>query len=168
MAESALSGDSPIRPRRSDSGAYPVGVVRRFLILIVALSALAAAESAAGAVVISRISFDSPGRDTGSNASLNAEWIRIANTGHSRVALTGWRIRDASGKRYVFGTLSLGAGQSVTLHTGSGPDSARHRYWRQENYVWNNSGDTATLRNRRGAVVDRCSYRSNADSPFNC
>jgi hypothetical protein len=35
-----------------------------------------APSTAMGAIKIDRIYFDSPGSDTGSNSSLNAEWIR--------------------------------------------------------------------------------------------
>jgi hypothetical protein len=34
------------------------------------------------------IIFDSPGNDTGSNSSLNAEWIRLKNAGNSSRSLT--------------------------------------------------------------------------------
>jgi hypothetical protein len=36
-------------------------------------------------------------------------------------------------------------------------DAARHPYWRQDWYVWNNDRDTR-LRNRSGKLIDRCSY----------
>jgi hypothetical protein len=36
------------------------------------------------------------------------------------------------------------AHSTVTLHTGSGRNTASNRYWRQDGYVWNNSGDTAS------------------------
>jgi Lamin Tail Domain len=98
---------------------------------------------AAGAIKIDRIYFDSPGSDGGSNSSLNAEWIRLKNTGANGRSLTNWTIRDKAGHVYRFGTYRLGAGKTVTVHTGSGSNSARHRYWHQDWYVWNT---TATVR----------------------
>ena len=37
--------------------------------------------SSTSGVKIVRIYFDSPGSDTGSNASLNAEWVKVKNAG---------------------------------------------------------------------------------------
>jgi lamin tail-like protein len=131
------------------------------------LAMLALAPSAPAAIRIAKIYFDSPGADTGSNSSLNAEWIRLRNTGSTNRSLTGWRIRDASGHVYKFGTFTLRAGRAVTVHTGNGSNTAFNRYWRSDGYIWNNNGDTARLRNASGTVVDRCSY-SGAGSSVTC
>jgi hypothetical protein len=53
------------------------------------------------------------------------------------------------------------------IHTGNGSNSARHRYWGQYWYVWNNDGDRAKLKKANGNVVDSCSY-SGAGSAVNC
>jgi hypothetical protein len=129
--------------------------------------ALSLAPASFGAIRITKIYFDSPGSDTGSNSSLNAEWIRLKNTGSVGKQLQGWRIRDAAGHVYVFGTFKLKAGWTVTVHTGRGSNTARHRYWRSDNYIWNNDGDTAKLKNKAGTVVDKCSY-SGAGSSVAC
>jgi hypothetical protein len=121
-----------------------------------------AATTAPGAIRIAKIYYDSPGADTGSNKSLNAEWIRLKNTGSRSRSLTDWRIRDASAHVYRFGTHRLGAGKTVTIHTGRGSNTARNRYWRSDNYIWNNDKDTATIKNANGDVKDRCSYNSAA------
>jgi lamin tail-like protein len=129
--------------------------------------ALSLAPASFGAIRIVKIYFDSPGSDTGSNSSLNAEWIRLKNTGSAGKQLQGWRIRDAAGHVYVFGAFKLKAGWTVTVHTGRGSNTARHRYWRSDNYIWNNDGDTAKLKNKAGTVVDKCSY-SGAGSSVAC
>jgi len=142
--------------------------VKRIIIcLVCAMSVLALVPTASGAIKITRIQFDSPGADNGSNASRNAEWIRLRNTGDAARALTGWRVRDAAGHLYVFGTYTLAAGKTVTIHTGSGSNTARHRYWGSGSYIWNNDGDTARLRRPNGTLVDVCSY-SGAGSVVNC
>jgi hypothetical protein len=117
---------------------------------------------------ITAIYFDSPGSDTGSNTSLNAEWVQIKNTAGSRRSLTGWTIRDASSHTYTFGTFSLAAGASVRVHTGSGSNTTGNRYWRSKAYIWNNTGDTAYLRNSARTLVDRCTYRSSARPEAHC
>ena len=101
------------------------------------------------------VQYDSPGSDTGSNKSLNAEWVRIKNAGSSGTKLRAWSLRDASGHVYRFSSLTLGPGRVVVVHTGKGADTRRQRYWGRGAYVWNSTGDRATLKNRRGRVLDR-------------
>jgi hypothetical protein len=57
---------------------------------------------ALAAIRIHKIYFDSPGPDTLSNASLNAEYIVIKNTGSSRAGVGSWTIRDIAGHVYRF------------------------------------------------------------------
>jgi Lamin Tail Domain len=128
---------------------------------------LSLVPTASGAIRITRIYFDSPGSDTGTNSSLNAEWIKLKNTGPHRRSLRGWRIRDAAGHVYRFGRFKLGAGKHVTVHTGRGSNTAHHRYWRQDWYIWNNDGDTAKLKKANGTLVDKCHY-SGAGSSVAC
>ena len=139
-------------------------VTRRVLFFLVTLALFAAlAPAAPAAIKFTKVYFDSPGSDTGSNSSLNAEWVRIKNTGSKAKALTGWRIRDKAGHVYKFGTFKLRAGKTVTVHTGSGSNGAAHRYWGSDWYIWNNNGDTAKLRNASGTTIDTCSWGSSGD-----
>jgi hypothetical protein len=129
---------------------------------------LCLAPASGAAIRIVKINFDPAGADTGSNTSLNAEWIRLKNTGTRARTLTGWRVHDRGRDHvYKFGTYRLGAGNTVTIHTGKGSNTARNRYWRLENYVWNNDRDKATLRKRDGTIVDTCAY-SGAGSTAVC
>ncbi|WP_305785112.1 lamin tail domain-containing protein [Symbioplanes lichenis] len=105
--------------------------------------------------------YDSPGTDNRSNASLNAEWISLVNTGKKAVNLNGYTVRDKSGRVYKFGKVSIPAkGGRIWLHTGKGTNNAKNRYWNSGNYIWNNTGDTAYLRNASGKQVDTCSWKS--------
>ena len=97
--------------------------------------------------------------------------------------MRGWKIVDR-GRDHVFRFLPLllEPGDTVRLHTGQGdggaptceegtecPENAHYDfYWKLDNYVWNNDGDRATLKNRAGEVVDRCAYTGSADSPTRC
>jgi len=117
-----------------------------------------AAQAAVSPVVIHEIYYNSPGADRGSNASLNAEWVQLYNrTGH-RVTLTRWTLRDTARHVYTFGTYTLKAHGYVKIHTGRGRNGPANRYWGHSWYIWNNTGDTATLRTARGAAQSRCSY----------
>jgi Lamin Tail Domain len=128
------------------------------------LAALILSATASAGIRITKIYFDSPGSDTGSNSSLNAEWIRLKNTGSTKKALTGWTVRDTSGHVYTFGTFKLGAGKSVTIHSGKGSNTSSDRYWRSDGYIWNNDGDRAKLKNKAGNVIDTCSYSGSGSS----
>jgi hypothetical protein len=54
----------------------------------------------------------------------------------------------------------------VWVHTGSGSSEAQHRYWGQDNYVWNNDGDTGKLKRANGTVADSCSYSGTGSYAF--
>jgi predicted extracellular nuclease len=130
--------------------------------------ALPATASAAPAVQFGVIQYDSPGTDDGSNASLNAEFVVVKNVSGRKVQLEGFTVRDASGRTFTFPAMRLRPGRTVRLHTGTGTNTARHVYWRQSNYVWNNGGDTATLRNAAGKVIDRCAWTSTGTGTISC
>lgn len=123
----------------------------------------APAEAANPALHFSYAVPNSPGADRGSNTSLNAEWVRIKNSGSTTVNLTGWTVRDKAKHVYRFPTYSLRPGESVTLHTGKGTSTHANRYWQRRWYVWNNTGDTAYLRNSSGKQKDSCSWGRRAD-----
>ena len=155
------------------------------LVVVVAFSAPALA-----AIKIKKIAFNPAGADSGTNRHLNKEWILIKNTGDRARSLAGWKVHDR-GRDYtyrfgdesqgddVFTDIRLQPGGYIRLHTGRGQDSATASshgdiathydfYWDLDNYVWNNDGDRATLKNRAGEAVDRCAYRASADSPKEC
>ncbi|MFF0479034.1 lamin tail domain-containing protein [Streptomyces sp. NPDC004284] len=115
---------------------------------------------AAGSVHLYKIYYDSPGTDTRSNSSLNAEYVQIRNTTGAAVNLRGWTLTDASRHTYTFGSFKLGAGKIVTVRTGRGTNTASNVYQNRAAYVWNNDKDTATLRKSTGTTVDTCSYNS--------
>jgi hypothetical protein len=83
------------------------------------------------------------------------------------VTLTGWTLRDTSSHVSRFPDFRLRPGKRVTIHTGRGKNDRNDLYWRSRAYIWNNDGDTATLKNRRGHRIDRCHY-SGGDTYVNC
>ncbi len=72
-------------------------------------------------IQIYEIYYDSPGPDTGSNPSLNAEWVRLCSTSSSKISLTNWTLRGAAGHVFKFATYTLGAHSYVKIRTGHGP-----------------------------------------------
>ncbi|WFE62755.1 lamin tail domain-containing protein [Micromonospora sp. WMMD714] len=125
------------------------------------LTAAAPAQAATPAVEITKVYYNSPGTDNRSNTSLNAEYVKLTNRRSSTLNLKSWTVRDKSNHVYTFsGDFRLAKGASVYLHTGKGTNTAAHRYWGSGNYVWNNTGDTAYLRNSAGSRIDSCSWGS--------
>jgi hypothetical protein len=127
-----------------------------------------AAVAAGHRIQIHEIFYNSPGPDTGSNASLNAEWVELHNTSGTKISLRNWTLRDAAGHVFVFHRYSLGGHRFVKIHTGHGTGTRTDRYWNRSAYVWNNTGDTAKLRDNLGGRVDRCSYTGTSDGFVFC
>jgi competence protein ComEC len=67
--------------------------------------------------------------------------------------LQGCAISDASIHVYTFPSFVLAAGATVTVHTGPGTNTAMDLYWGLGSSVWNNTGDTATLKRPDGTVI---------------
>ena len=141
---------------------------------------LVASATASARIRITEIQFNPAGRDTGTNAHLNKEWIVIENTGTKKRTLTGWTVHDRGrGHVYRFGSFVLRPDEYVRLHTGKGRDTgvtgcnghcftSYDFHWDLDEYVWNNDGDAATIVNRVGSTVDRCVYRRASNSPTRC
>ena len=106
-------------------------------------------------LAIATINADAAGND---NANLNDEYVVFENRGESALDLTGWTVADAADHVYTFDALTLAPGGQVTLHTGSGTDTETNRYWGRNGAVWNNGGDTVTVRDASGRVVARRTY----------
>lgn len=104
-------------------------------------------------IVLGAIQYDSPGRDDRSPRSLNAKRVTVTNTGRGTVTLKGWTLTDRSRHTYTFHNLRLAGHQSVRVHTGIGRDTARDVYQDRHAYVWNNTGDTATLRDNHQHII---------------
>ncbi|MEO7980318.1 MAG: lamin tail domain-containing protein [Sporichthyaceae bacterium] len=133
-------------------------------LVAVALLVGGASADAVGGVRFTMIYYDSPGAGDGSNSSVNAERFTVKNYGTRARSLAGWTVRDHEGHVYRFPNgFRLPAGRTVTVHTGKGSSTGLHRYWGQNHYVWNNTADTAVLRNRAGTKIDGCRWTAVGD-----
>lgn len=139
------------------------------LVTVVAVWTVAGPAAAANPTLhFSRVYVNSPGPDTGTSTSVNAEYAVVSNSSYSTAyRLTGWTIRDRSGHRFTFPTFTLRPRTSVTVHTGRGRNTAYSLYWGSSYYIWNNSGDTAYLRTPAGTLKDSCAWGTVA-SYVNC
>jgi competence protein ComEC len=112
--------------------------------------------TAGGELVVDEIHADAAGDE---RENLNDEYVVFANDGDEALDLTGWTVADEAGATYTFPDgYTLGAGERVTLHTGSGTDTERDLYWGSGSPIWNNGGDTVIVRNSQGDVVREVSY----------
>ncbi|MES9505334.1 lamin tail domain-containing protein [Streptomyces sp. NPDC000609] len=134
--------------------------------LLVVAPASAAAHQ--GGLHLGKIQYDSPGKDTRSNASLNAEWVDIHNNGKSKLQLKGYKLKDNTGYTYTFGSHTIGAGKTVKVHTGRGKNTSSNVYWNRGSYVWNNTGDKARLIKPNGKLQDSCSWTKSSKGTKNC
>jgi len=135
------------------------------------------AEAATPNLQFHLIQFDSPSNpDTNANSSVNGEFVRIYNNSTFAARLDRFTIKDANGYTYTFPEHVIGAKKTVYVHTGKGTngrkpdgtlDSSRlyqGRGW----HIWNNPGDTATLRSSSGRVYDTCKWTSRGTGATNC
>ncbi|MFB6082741.1 MAG: lamin tail domain-containing protein [Halorientalis sp.] len=91
--------------------------------------------------------------------NLTDEYVVFENRGDGALDLSGWTVSDAvdHGYRFPDGTV-LDPGARLTLRTGRGADSATTLYWGRASPVWNNDGDTVTVRAANGTVTARQRY----------
>jgi Lamin Tail Domain len=136
-------------------------VTATVLSLAAALFGATPAEAANPTLYFSKAYVNSPGTDTGTNASLNSEYVVISNSSYTAsYNLTGYTVSDRSAHVYKFRTFVLKPRASVVLHTGSGTNTSTNLYWGSRAYIWNNTGDTSYLKNSVGTLKDSCAWGS--------
>ncbi|WP_284011744.1 lamin tail domain-containing protein [Haloarcula pelagica] len=103
------------------------------------------------ALEIVSITADPAGDD---RRNLTGETVTFRNGGDEPLDLSGWTVADAAGRTYTFPEgYKLASGATVTLHTGSGTDTATDLYWGSGSPIWNNGGDTVIVRNSDNDTV---------------
>jgi hypothetical protein len=87
------------------------------------------------------------------------ESVTFRNTGDEPLDLSGWIVEKDSGQRFVFPDgWSLEAGRNVTVHSGRGSDTETDVHWGATSAVWDDDGDTITVRTPDGRTVLREPY----------
>jgi Lamin Tail Domain len=133
--------------------------MHRYLLAVLATTfLLALPASAAAEIQITVIQYNSPGPDTGTNASLNGEFVTLKNTGIRPKNLEGWHLVTSEHHAFRFPQFFLSVGETVHIRTGRGTDGPSNLYWGRKVYEWNNAGDTATLIKHDGVIRQRCAY----------
>jgi hypothetical protein len=144
--------------------------MRTLRVLLIALLAstlvAAVAAPAMAAIRFTKIQYESPGTDTGSNSSLNGEFVVIKNKGTHRKQLHGWKLKDRRSATeggditFTFPRFRLRPGRTVRVHSGKGTNTRTDLYWGRTNYVWGDDSDTAYLYKATGVLADKCHYVS--------
>ena len=119
-----------------------------------------------GPLKITSFKANAPGND---RRNPNGEYVRIANVADDAVDIGGYTVTDRHGHRYTFPAVTLKPGYSVLLLSGRGMDLTDPQeqivlYWQSRGPIWNNDGDTATLRAPDGSRVDTVRYRGRRSS----
>jgi cardiolipin synthase len=86
------------------------------------------------------------------------EYVQIRNNDTSPIQLSGWTLRDIANHVYTFPSYVMQPGQTCRIYTNE-----YHPEWCGFNYgngaaIWNNSGDTAYLRDSTGTPIDTYTY----------
>lgn len=109
-------------------------------------------------IQIVNINADAPGND---NENKNGEWVEIRNQGENSVNMTNWTLKDEANHIYAFADFTLSLNESIFIYSGCGADTEEKLYWQcpeGEYAIWNNTGDTAFLRDASGNLVDSYKY----------
>lgn len=131
--------------------------MNKLMALLSFMAILIMPAASAASVYISAINFDAPGND---NYNPNGEWVKITNQGNEAVDMTGWTISDEGNKHvYMIPYFVLHPGATVTVYTGSGVNSYIELYMGFGKAIWNNDGDTCTLKDKNGNIIDTKSNR---------
>ena len=107
------------------------------------------------AISVVSFNYDSPGPD---NKSMEEEYFTLLNSSNSGINLSGYSVSDSANNEYVFPNFVLDKEGLVSVRTGNGTDSDTDLYWRSNDPVWNNGGDTLYLRDSDGQIVLTYSY----------
>ncbi len=67
--------------------------------------------------------------------------------------LTKWKIKDEGRKKFIFPEFVLKDYEEVTILIGEEENTENILYWKGEDYVWTESGDTLFLRDENGKLV---------------
>jgi hypothetical protein len=86
-----------------------------------------------------------------SAGDITAEGVVIRNTG-STVDMTGWTLTDTQGNTFTFPEQLLFSNASVTVFTRVGQNTPVALYWGENEAIWGDSGDVATLSDADGVA----------------
>lgn len=107
-----------------------------------------------GDVRITKIFFDGAVHQTEAD-----EYVEIKNFDAKAIRLQGWKLHDAGPVHtYTFPNYLIQPGQVCRVYTNENHPEWCGFNWKNGSAIWNNNGDTATLKDGSGKVISTCSY----------
>lgn len=107
-----------------------------------------------GPLKVTTVQADAKGDD---RRNPHGEYLRLCNVSDRPVDLQGFTVQDNARHRFVFPSGTLVPGATALLVSGSGKNAVRRGqlvfYW-GSGPIWNNDGDSASLFDPRGELVD--------------
>ena len=99
----------------------------------------------------------------------NAEWyVEIRNFDNKVILLQGWKLHDIGQVHtYTFPTYAMQPDEICRVYSNENHPEWCGFNWENGNPIWNNSGDTATLKDSSGTIIDTCSF-SGIGTSANC
>jgi serine/threonine protein kinase len=96
----------------------------------------------------------------------DGEYVVIQNRGTAPISLTNWRLENLASQpqSFIFPPFTLAAGDQANIRTGQGDNSEMNIYWGSETAIWDNAGDTASLYDDAGTLIDRCTYNGGGET----
>lgn len=77
---------------------------------------------------------------------IEGEWIKIFNDESEEINLYGWKIKDASGKTFVFKESKIKPNEILTLN------------YKTTKISLNNNGETVSLYNSKAVLIDKAEF----------
>lgn len=91
--------------------------------------------------------------------NLDDEYFTLRNLYKDAVDMSGWTLTNREGVTFAFPEgFVLPSQAKVCVFTGCGVDTHSDLHWCSERPIWRNEGDTATLRDATGRIIDRHTY----------
>ncbi|HEX2981874.1 MAG TPA: lamin tail domain-containing protein [Anaerolineaceae bacterium] len=105
-----------------------------------------------GVITISSIFYD------GTGSAEPDEYVEIRNDDANAITLSNWTLSDAQAHEYTFPAYVIRPGEICRIYTNEyHPETCGFSYMRGSS-IWTNGGDTATLLDSQGTLIDQLSY----------
>lgn len=96
------------------------------------------------------------------------EYVEIRNEDNKPIKLKGWSLEDEGPNHtYTFPAYTMAPGESCRIYTDEVHPDWCGLNWGHGQAIWNNGGDTATLKDSGRKTIDTCSYAGSGTST-NC
>src|SRR5690606_23482146 len=90
----------------------------------------------------------------------NVEYFRMVNISEHPINLEGYTVTNEAGRKFTLPAVEVAPGRSVVIASGQAddPEGGAAIHLGSSEPIWNNEGDTLTLRNPAGEIVIERDY----------